>query len=96
MNSVILTGTITNTPRRVELPSGAVHWEFNVTTPHNDEALSVPVRCASVEERSWMAEGVEVSIVGTVRRRYFRAGGTTQSRTEVVADVVVQGNVSPR
>lgn len=96
MNSVILTGTIANTPRRVELPSGAVHWEFDVTTPHNDEVLSVPVRCASVEERPWMAEGVEVSIVGTVRRRYFRADGTTQSRTEVVADVVIQGNVSPR
>ena len=26
---------------------------------------------------------------GSVRRRFFRAGGTTQSRTEVVADEVV-------
>ncbi|MGI8686730.1 MAG: hypothetical protein ACR2MO_16850 [Acidimicrobiales bacterium] len=31
----------------------------------------------------------EVVVVGRVRRRFFRAGGSTQSRTEVVADVVV-------
>ena len=31
----------------------------------------------------------EVLVVGRVRRRFFRAGGATQSRTEVVADVVV-------
>ena len=28
-------------------------------------------------------------VTGRVRRRFFRAGGSTQSRTEVVADVVV-------
>ena len=31
----------------------------------------------------------EVLVVGRVRRRFFRAGGSTQSRTEVVADLVV-------
>jgi single-strand DNA-binding protein len=28
-------------------------------------------------------------VVGAVRRRFFRVGGATQSRTEVVADAVV-------
>ena len=28
-------------------------------------------------------------VVGRVRRRFFRVGGATQSRTEVAADVVV-------
>ena len=28
-------------------------------------------------------------MVGSVRRRFFRAGGTTQSRTEVVAEKVL-------
>jgi single-strand DNA-binding protein len=32
---------------------------------------------------------MEVIVVGTVRRRFFRAGGATQSRTEVVADRIV-------
>jgi hypothetical protein len=31
-----------------------------------------------------------------VRRRYFRTGGATQSRTEVVADVVVPARQSAK
>ncbi len=31
----------------------------------------------------------EVVVVGRVRRRFFKAGGATQSRTEVVAEAVV-------
>jgi single-strand DNA-binding protein len=31
----------------------------------------------------------EVVVLGRVRRRFFRTGGGTQSRTEVVADQVV-------
>jgi hypothetical protein len=31
----------------------------------------------------------QVLVVGRVRRRFFRARGTTQSRTEVVAEAVV-------
>jgi single-strand DNA-binding protein len=34
--------------------------------------------------------GTEVVVTGHVRRRFFRAGGSTQSRTEVVADQVVK------
>ena len=31
----------------------------------------------------------KVLVVGRIRRRFFRAGGRTESRTEVVADTVV-------
>jgi single-strand DNA-binding protein len=34
-------------------------------------------------------EGTELLVTGRVRRRFFRAGGATQSRTEVVAEAVV-------
>jgi single-strand DNA-binding protein len=34
--------------------------------------------------------GDEVVVVGAVRRRFFRAGGATQSRTEVVASAVLK------
>ncbi|MGE0796473.1 MAG: hypothetical protein AB7O29_14165, partial [Acidimicrobiia bacterium] len=33
--------------------------------------------------------GEDVVVAGRVRRRFFRAGGVIQSRTEVVADQVV-------
>ncbi|MBW3615987.1 MAG: hypothetical protein KY439_11885 [Actinobacteria bacterium] len=41
-----------------------------------------------------LAAGDEVVVVGHVARRFFRAGGATQSRTEVVAEVVVPARKS--
>ena len=35
-------------------------------------------------------------VVGRVRRRFFRAGGGTQSRTEVVAEAVVNARHAKR
>jgi len=37
-----------------------------------------------------VAAGDEVVVTGRVRRRFYRAGGATQSRTEVVAHAVVR------
>ena len=36
-----------------------------------------------------LTTGADVVVIGSVRRRFFNAGGATQSRTEVVADKVV-------
>jgi single-strand DNA-binding protein len=36
-----------------------------------------------------LAAGTDVVVVGSVRRRFFRAGDATQSRTEVVAERIV-------
>ncbi len=38
----------------------------------------------------------EVVVVGRVRRRWFRSGGATQSRTEVVAEGVVPRRAGKR
>jgi len=43
-----------------------------------------------------LAVDEQVVVVGRVRRRFFRAGGGTQSRTEVVADVVVAARQARR
>lgn len=40
--------------------------------------------------------GDEVVVVGRVHRRFFRAGGATQSRTEVSADLVVRARQRSR
>jgi single-strand DNA-binding protein len=42
------------------------------------------------------AAGDDVVVVGRVRRRFFRAGGATASRTEVVADRVVPARAKAR
>ena len=87
-NVVVLRGTITSEPRRRELPSGSVVTQLEITTRSEQLTASVPV---VVQERVVVAgAGDEVVVTGYVRRRFFQAGGVTQSRTEVVAANVLR------
>lgn len=90
-NVVVLRGTLVAEPRRRELPSGSAIAQFDVTTREEGAAgQSVPV--AWFDPPPWCDElepGVELVVIGSVRRRFFRAGGATQSRTEVVVAKVV-------
>jgi single-strand DNA-binding protein len=89
-NVVLLRGRVSSEPRLRELPSGLAIVNLEVTTVVDEVSVSVPVvvDAATVE----CAAGDEVVVVGTVRRRFFRAGGVTQSRTEVLADKVVRAS----
>lgn len=90
-NVVVLRGRLTRPAALRSLPSG-------------DQLVALEVSMARAGERADTAPVVwpdapasaatldvdqEVVVVGRVRRRFFRAGGSTQSRTEVVAEVVV-------
>jgi single-strand DNA-binding protein len=89
-NLVVLRGALTAEPRTRELPSGSVLSQFDVTTRDDGGTQSVPV--AWFDPPAAVADldaGLEVVVLGSVRRRFFRAGGVTQSRTEVVASRVV-------
>ena len=89
-NLVLLRGTLSADVRQRELPSGQLLAQFDVTTRDERGTQSVPVAWfePTVALRD-LETGVEVVVVGSVRRRFFRAGGATQSRTEVVAEKVV-------
>jgi single-strand DNA-binding protein len=89
-NVVLLRGRVSSEPRVRELPSGSAIVNLEVTTVVAETSVSVPVvvEAAAVE----CVAGDEVVVVGTVRRRFFRAGGATQSRTEVLADKVVRAS----
>lgn len=92
MNVVILQGCLSSAPVPRTLPSGDELLAFEVTTRPADggRAESVPVTWLRPPRRAAaIASGTEVVVTGRVRRRYFSAGGTTASRTEVVADAVV-------
>ena len=82
-NLVVLRGHLSSEPRARELPSGSTLVQLEVTTRSDAGAESVPV--AWFDQPFAGAAGDEVVVVGRVRRRFFRAGGVTQSRTEVVA-----------
>ncbi|MGI9645098.1 MAG: single-stranded DNA-binding protein [Ilumatobacteraceae bacterium] len=94
-NLAVLRGTVTNGPTRRELASGVVVTQFDLATPllgpERPGAVSVPVSWPDPPPSSlkWLDAGSALVVVGTVRRRFFRVNGATQSRTEVEAERVV-------
>lgn len=86
-NLAVLRGVVSSEPRRRELPSGSAVTNIEVTTRGDLVTASVPivVHGGPVD----LVAGDEVIVIGYVQRRFFRAGGVTQSRTEVVASQVV-------
>jgi single-strand DNA-binding protein len=90
-NLVVLTGTVTSDPTRRSLRSGVDVVNFDVATSVDGETASVPVAWYDPRDSavSSFEPGEEIVVVGSVRRRFFRVGGQTQSRTEVVVATLV-------
>jgi single-strand DNA-binding protein len=92
-NLVILRGVVTADGVDRQLPSGSVAMQFDVrTTAHGDlpaSAVNVSLVDPAADARAAVQRDEHVVVIGTVQRRFFRVGGATQSRTEVVADLVV-------
>jgi single-strand DNA-binding protein len=92
-NVTVIRGSVHGEPNLRDLPGGGVVAQFDVTTrvPADGRASSVPIAWndPTAAQLGVLVPGAEVLVVGTVRRRFFRVGGATQSRTEVVADTVV-------
>lgn len=91
MNVVILRGSLSSAPVLRTLPSGDTLVTFEVTTrPPEGPAETVPVAWPDAPRRSaLLPPGAEVVVTGRVRRRFFKAGAVTASRTEVLADSVL-------
>ncbi|CAN5671708.1 hypothetical protein BH18ACT2_BH18ACT2_07530 [soil metagenome] len=87
-NVVVLTGTVTGTPQRRELADGRTVVQFDVTVRDDTGAVGVPVAWFDPPTAGVEAEQ-RVVVLGAVRRRFFRASGATQSRTEVVAEQLI-------
>lgn len=95
-NLVVLRGAVTVDPQSRSLPSGAVAVQFDLRTVIDDGGptpTSVPVPVSWIDppagDAGLVVVGEELVVIGTVRRRFFRVGGATQSRTEVVAETVL-------
>jgi hypothetical protein len=65
-------------------------WSFDLKTVTESGVLGCPVTVHNppFDPTGW-SPGLELVVCGTVRRRFFRTGSATQSRTEVVAEAVV-------
>lgn len=89
MNVVAIRGLLSSDPVVRQLTSGSVLASLEVSTPIDGALASVPVAWFDPPEHLGLEMGTEVVVVGITRRRFFRSGGVTQSRTEVVASEVV-------
>ncbi len=91
LNVVMLRGRLSRPAELRVLPSGdrLVALELSVRRP-GGKTESVPVVW---HDAPAVAEALDVDqavmVLGRVRRRFFRSGGATQSRTEVVAETVI-------
>lgn len=94
INLVVLMGVLARPAQDVELPSGDRLVSLEVTVRRPDgPAEPVPVQWPDAPAWASMLDaGTEVAVIGRVRRRFFRAGGVTQSRTEVVARRVARAS----
>ena len=94
-NIAVIRGAIHADPNLRDLPGGGVVVQFDVSTitvsDGREITVSVPVAWhdPTAAQLGIVTSGAEVVVIGTVRRRFFRVGGATQSRTEVVAEAVV-------
>src|SRR3954447_12574996 len=92
LNIVAIRGRLSRPAEERVVPSTGervVGLDLTVRREGETRADSVPVVWYEPPAAaSNLAEGDEVVIVGHVSRRFFRAGGGTQSRTEVVAHAI--------
>jgi single-strand DNA-binding protein len=89
LNVAIVRGVCSSPPEIRVLPSEERLAQLQLTTRVDGRALSVPV--SLIDPPAWLEEldaGDEIVALGPVRRRFFRAGGTTASRVEIEAEIV--------
>ncbi|GAA1479560.1 hypothetical protein GCM10009623_40060 [Nocardioides aestuarii] len=93
-NEVRLVGRLSAAPEQRTLPSGDEIWTFRLvvprTRPQGRQTVDV-LECVAWSARTrrsvacW-SEGDHAEVSGALRRRFYRAGGATQSRVEVEVD----------
>lgn len=91
MNIVVLQGTLSSEPTERTLKSGLNVLSWDVATETDEGRLTVPVQWDDPSKRvCQFVEGDAVMVFGVVRRRFFRTGGKTEARTEVVGSQVAK------
>ncbi len=88
LNMVIVIGNLVKPVEVRNLPSGVSIANFDLVVQQFDGTPdTVPVALFEAPEEALQWEpGGTLLVIGRVRRRFFRVGPSTQSRTEVVAE----------
>lgn len=93
VNLAVLLGALSKAPEPRLLADARMVWELDLTISQDGRSsATVPVSWVAppggVQPDRW-SPGEKLLVVGAVRRRFYRAGGATVSRTDVLADAVV-------
>lgn len=93
VNEVRLVGRVSQAPRERVLPSGDAVWTLRLAVTRSGDASRSKQTVDALECAVWAARprrsvaswrvGDVVEVAGAVRRRFFRAGGSAASRTEI-------------
>jgi hypothetical protein len=89
-NLVVLDGVVAGEATERRSTDGDTVLSFDLATSSPGTRVPVTWSRPSARERSLVVEGARLTIVGAVRRRFFRVTGSTQSRTEVVVTAAVR------
>jgi single-strand DNA-binding protein len=98
MNVVTLAGRLSRPAEQRLLPSGdrLVALEVTLDGPEGKDETVPVIWFGAPASAATFDAGRPVVVIGRVRRRFFRANGTTQSRTEVVAETVIPTSQTKR
>ena len=94
-NVVVVRGVVGGEPVSRSLPSGSTVIQFDLVTVVEIDGrvgkVLVPLAWTDppAGELRAIVPGERVVAIGSVRRRFFRVAGATQSRTEVVVSRVI-------
>ena len=91
-NLAAVRGALTTEVRISELATGSVVHNFEVKTADGEAVHVVPVAWYDPVRPPRLQRGDEVVVVGALRRRWFRAGASSQSRTELMASCVARSS----
>ena len=90
MNIVVLQGKLSRAPEGRPLRESVLATYEVTTRDEEGPAVTAPVVWFDPPASAWKFDaGDDVTIVGEVRRRFFRSNGRTESRTEVVARTIL-------
>lgn len=91
MNVVVLRGSLHAEPIERTLASGVTVTNWEVQTADSGVGQRVPVQWEDADLKvQAIGAGDEVVVLGQVRLRFFKAGGATTARTEVLGHRVAK------
>lgn len=85
LDLAVIVGSLSSDPEVSVLASGSTLYRYQVTVRTEDYTESIPVSWIDPPRPPAVGVGDAIVVVGRVHRRFFRAGGSTRSSTEVQA-----------